>query len=76
MVGSYTRVFTVEGTIFNSLSNIIHKFILTLLTYVPSLFQFYLSPEDFKKVFGMSLSDYEKMPLWKRSNLKKSVNLY
>ena len=41
-----------------------------------TLFQYYLSPEDFQKLFQVSLTDYEKLPQWKKSNLKKKVGLY
>ncbi|XP_065051473.1 villin-1-like isoform X2 [Rhopilema esculentum] len=42
----------------------------------PTQKEFYLSPEDFKKVFGMTVTEYEKLPQWKRSNLKRKVDLY
>lgn len=38
--------------------------------------QAHLSEEDFKKVFGMSVHDYRPLPLWKKKNLKKGVDLF
>lgn len=38
--------------------------------------QAHLSEEDFKKVFGMSVHDYRPLPLWKKKNLKKEVDLF
>jgi len=36
----------------------------------------YLTPDDFKKIFSITLSEYEKLPQWKKANLKKRVDLY
>lgn len=36
----------------------------------------YLSPEEFKKVFGMSKDDFAKLPKWKRVNKKREHRLY
>lgn len=42
----------------------------------PSNKEAHLSEEDFKKVFGMSVHDYRPLPLWKKKNLKKGVDLF
>jgi calcium/calmodulin-dependent protein kinase I len=36
----------------------------------------YLSDDEFKKVFNMSREDFYRLPLWKRSNLKKEKKLF
>eukprot|EP00033_Pygsuia_biforma_P000337 GCRY01000410.1.p1 GENE.GCRY01000410.1~~GCRY01000410.1.p1 ORF type:complete len:799 (+),score=281.68 GCRY01000410.1:122-2518(+) len=38
--------------------------------------ELYLEDDEFATVFGMSRADYEKMPKWKKQNLKKKVNLF
>ncbi|XP_065183499.1 gelsolin, cytoplasmic-like [Sycon ciliatum] len=38
--------------------------------------EYYLEDSEFEKVFGMSLSEYDKLPQWKRSNLKKKCGLF
>ncbi|KAK0153064.1 Actin-binding LIM protein 1 [Merluccius polli] len=36
----------------------------------------YLSPDSFYKVFEMDFQDFNQLPLWKRNDLKKIVNLF
>ncbi|XP_077356179.1 actin-binding LIM protein 2 isoform X3 [Festucalex cinctus] len=36
----------------------------------------HLSPEDFQKVFGMTLDHFERLALWKRNDLKKRARLF
>jgi len=36
----------------------------------------YLSAEEFQKVFGISKTEFNSLPGWKASALKKKVNLY
>lgn len=52
----------------NTLSNV--------CAYSLHFMQAHLSEEDFKKVFGMSVHDYRPLPLWKKKNLKKGVDLF
>eukprot|EP00794_Sanderia_malayensis_P017326 gene17326-19059_t len=42
----------------------------------PTQKEYYLSPEDFQQIFGVTLTQYEGLPQWKKSNLKKNVGLY
>jgi len=36
----------------------------------------YLSPDDFMKLFGMSKTDFAKLPKWKQIKLKEKVELH
>jgi len=36
----------------------------------------YLSDEDFEKVFRMTRQEFDKIPQWKRENLKRDMYLY
>ncbi|XP_065196532.1 gelsolin, cytoplasmic-like [Sycon ciliatum] len=36
----------------------------------------YLNDDEFQTVFGMSAADFEKLPKWKKDNLKKSKKLF
>ncbi|XP_057711885.1 actin-binding LIM protein 2 isoform X3 [Corythoichthys intestinalis] len=36
----------------------------------------HLSPEDFQRVFGMTLDIFERLALWKRNDLKKRARLF
>jgi len=36
----------------------------------------YLSDEEFQKIFGMLKDDFEAMPEWKKSNLRKKKKLF
>ncbi|XP_010875617.2 dematin isoform X2 [Esox lucius] len=36
----------------------------------------HLSPEDFERLFGMPISEFDRLSLWKRNNLKKNVQLF
>ncbi|XP_019733024.1 actin-binding LIM protein 2 isoform X4 [Hippocampus comes] len=36
----------------------------------------HLSPEDFQKVFGMTLDQFERLALWKRNDMKKRARLF
>lgn len=36
----------------------------------------HLSPEDFQSLFGMSITDFDRLSLWKRNDLKKKVSLF
>ncbi|XP_049616958.1 actin-binding LIM protein 2 isoform X1 [Syngnathus scovelli] len=36
----------------------------------------HLSPEDFQKVFGMTLDQFERLALWKKNDLKKRARLF
>ncbi|XP_048032540.1 dematin isoform X2 [Megalobrama amblycephala] len=36
----------------------------------------HLSPEEFESLFGMSITDFDRLSLWKRNDLKKKVSLF
>ncbi|XP_077118255.1 dematin [Ranitomeya variabilis] len=36
----------------------------------------YLSPEDFQRVFSMTLDEFVRMPLWRRNELKRKLLLF
>ncbi|XP_061619736.1 actin-binding LIM protein 2 [Phyllopteryx taeniolatus] len=36
----------------------------------------HLSPDDFRKVFGMTLDHFDRLALWKRNDLKKRARLF
>ncbi|XP_071009264.1 dematin isoform X3 [Oncorhynchus clarkii lewisi] len=36
----------------------------------------HLSPEDFERLFGMPIAEFDRLSLWKRNNLKKNVQLF
>uniref|UniRef100_A0A8B9KW72 Dematin actin binding protein n=1 Tax=Astyanax mexicanus TaxID=7994 RepID=A0A8B9KW72_ASTMX len=36
----------------------------------------HLSPEDFETLFGMAISEFDRLSLWKRNELKKKVSLF
>ncbi|XP_057303795.1 advillin-like isoform X2 [Hydractinia symbiolongicarpus] len=42
----------------------------------PTRKEYYLSPEEFHEVFGMSLNQYEGIPQWKKDILKKKFSLF
>uniref|UniRef100_A0A8C5GQJ2 Actin binding LIM protein 1b n=1 Tax=Gouania willdenowi TaxID=441366 RepID=A0A8C5GQJ2_GOUWI len=36
----------------------------------------HLSPDSFFDIFGMSVQEFDKLPLWKRNDMKRKVNLF
>ncbi|XP_032431248.1 actin-binding LIM protein 1-like isoform X5 [Xiphophorus hellerii] len=36
----------------------------------------HLSPDSFFEIFGMKIQEFDKLPLWKRNDMKKAVNLF
>ncbi|GCC20765.1 hypothetical protein chiPu_0019332 [Chiloscyllium punctatum] len=36
----------------------------------------HLSPEEFQEVFGMTIKEFDKLPQWKRTDLKKKACLF
>lgn len=40
------------------------------------LLQRHLSQEEFYQVFGMTISEFERLALWKRNELKKQARLF
>uniref|UniRef100_H2VEV8 Dematin actin binding protein n=1 Tax=Takifugu rubripes TaxID=31033 RepID=H2VEV8_TAKRU len=36
----------------------------------------HLSPEDFERVFGMPMAEFDRLSLWKRNDLKKRASLF
>ena len=42
----------------------------------PLFFQRHLSQEEFYQVFGMTISEFDRLALWKRNDLKKKALLF
>lgn len=42
----------------------------------PPTFQRHLSQEEFYQVFGMTISEFDRLALWKRNELKKQARLF
>lgn len=42
----------------------------------PTRLEIYLSDGDFEPALGLSRTDFECMPLWKQTNLKKDRGLF
>ena len=42
----------------------------------PNKKEWYLSEEEFEKLFEMSFEQYQEMPEWKQPKLKKPLGLY
>lgn len=42
----------------------------------PTHIEKYLSPEDFQELLSMSKEDFEKLPSWKKTALKKEKGLF
>lgn len=38
--------------------------------------QRHLSPDSFFEVFGMQIQEFDRLPLWKRNDMKKKANLF
>uniref|UniRef100_A0A8C9QQM9 Actin binding LIM protein 1 n=1 Tax=Spermophilus dauricus TaxID=99837 RepID=A0A8C9QQM9_SPEDA len=36
----------------------------------------HLAPEVFREIFGMSIQEFDKLPLWKRNDMKKKARLF
>nr|XP_046233248.1 actin-binding LIM protein 1-like isoform X3 [Scatophagus argus] len=36
----------------------------------------HLSPDSFFEIFGMEIHEFDKLPLWKRNDMKKKANLF
>lgn len=36
----------------------------------------HLSPESFYNVFSMDIQEFNRLPLWKRNDMKKKANLF
>ncbi|KAJ8408861.1 hypothetical protein AAFF_G00246790 [Aldrovandia affinis] len=36
----------------------------------------HMSPEDFSRVFGMTIADFDRLALWKKNELKKQARLF
>ncbi|KAM9425870.1 actin-binding LIM protein 1-like [Pholidichthys leucotaenia] len=36
----------------------------------------HLSPESFFQIFGMNIQEFDRLPLWKRNDMKKKANLF
>nr|XP_040128449.1 actin-binding LIM protein 1 [Ictidomys tridecemlineatus] len=39
-------------------------------------FQRHLAPEVFREIFGMSIQEFDKLPLWRRNDMKKKARLF
>lgn len=42
----------------------------------PTHIEKYLSPDDFEELLSMSKEDFEKLPSWKKTALKKEKGLF
>lgn len=42
----------------------------------PTHIEKYLSPDDFQELLSMSKEDFEKLPSWKKTALKKEKGLF
>lgn len=38
--------------------------------------QRHLSPDSFYEIFGMQIQEFDRLPLWKRNDMKKKANLF
>lgn len=38
--------------------------------------QRHLAPEVFWEIFGMSIQEFDKLPLWRRNDMKKKAKLF
>ncbi|TFK09837.1 BTB/POZ domain-containing protein 9 [Platysternon megacephalum] len=36
----------------------------------------HLAPEVFQEIFGMTIQEFDKLPLWRRNNMKKKAKLF
>lgn len=36
----------------------------------------HLAPEVFRDIFGMSIQEFDKLPLWRRNDMKKKARLF
>lgn len=39
-------------------------------------FQRHLSPDSFFDIFGMAIQEFDRLPLWKRNDMKKKAHLF
>lgn len=39
-------------------------------------FQRHLAPDTFFEIFGMEIQEFNKLPLWKRNDMKKKARLF
>lgn len=44
----------------------------SLLIYI----QRHLAPETFFDIFGMEIHEFDRLPLWKRNDMKKKAKLF
>ncbi|XP_059614668.1 supervillin isoform X2 [Phlebotomus argentipes] len=42
----------------------------------PTRLELYLSPDEFEEALGVTLSDFQEMPFWKQTKLKKEIGLF
>lgn len=42
----------------------------------PTNIEKYLSPEDFQEILSMSKDEFDKLPSWKKTTLKKEKGLF
>lgn len=60
------------------------RVLLTTNTPLPSFvfspfalpFQRHLAPETFFDIFGMEIQEFDRLPLWKRNDMKKRAKLF
>lgn len=46
------------------------------LFFFPPPFQRHLAPETFFDIFGMEIQEFDRLPLWKRNDMKKKAKLF
>lgn len=42
----------------------------------PVFLQRHLAPEVFQEIFGMTIQEFDKLPLWRRNDMKKKAKLF
>ncbi len=47
-----------------------------LLICYPLMFQAYLSSDEFERLFKMSRLAFQRLPEWKKNDLKRRLDLY
>lgn len=45
-------------------------------TVDPSRLESYLSATEFKQVFGMTIEEFNQMPIWKKEDQKRLLGLF
>lgn len=48
----------------------------TIVSLFPVFLQRHLAPEVFQEIFGMTIQEFDKLPLWRRNDMKKKAKLF